>query len=659
MKKIFFAIAVIAAVFSISGCLEHYTPDVSAIPEGYGAVRLSFTQGAAKTAMPNVALDDLRFEYFLWRDSDFYQEQESIEQGEVLLLLPGRYDLTVTAFLKEDTGNIPVAEGGKIIEVAAGVENYITISLVPIAGRGNGTLELTITSDIYPDEVTVILKGLSYREDFIPYKIINADGTPNVFTVSSGYYLLRAALFNADSNTTAVRTEVVHIYQNLTTAASYEFAAREFISGSTDPGGNGFPATPTWVTATAESSTSTITVNWNPVSGANGYRIFFSTTAAGIYTLLAENLVATSYTHTGLTTGTTYYYTVAAYNDIGESAHSASVSATAGGTSIIFTVTFDANGGSGTIPVAQTVPAGSLIAPPYESGLTKTGYIFGGWYMDSAFTSQWNFATDTVNGNVTLYAKWILEELAFELITSDNAFPAGVNIGTYRVSAGTVTSSDVVIPDSYNGFPVTEIGNWAFQNQISLTSITIPNSVTYIGRNAFSGCTGLTKITIPDSVTIIGDQAFNGTSLTSIPIPDSVTSIGEGTFANIAGFISITIPESIMSIGRAAFQECTNLVSVTIPVGVMSIGEDAFNSCSNLTSIIIPATILEIGNYAFAGCNGLTSVTFDGDDIIPENFGDEVFPVAGGNGNILRTVFFAGGAGEYRRSSGGSDWVKQ
>ena len=59
----------------------------------------------------------------------------------------------------------------------------------------------------------------------------------------------------------------------------------------------------------------------------------------------------------------------------------------------------------------------------------------------------------------------------------------------------------------------------------------IPDSVTSIGESAFSECSSLTSINIPDSVTSIGDHAFSRcSSLTSITIPNSVTSIGENAF---------------------------------------------------------------------------------------------------------------------------------
>ena len=76
----------------------------------------------------------------------------------------------------------------------------------------------------------------------------------------------------------------------------------------------------------------------------------------------------------------------------------------------VYTVSFGANNGSGTVPVTQTVSAGSCINLPSGSGLTRSGnYIFGGWNTNSSGTG-----TDYDAGalylptdNVTLYARWI------------------------------------------------------------------------------------------------------------------------------------------------------------------------------------------------------------------------------------------------------------
>ena len=164
--------------------------------------------------------------------------------------------------------------------------------------------------------------------------------------------------------------------------------------------------------------------------------------------------------------------------------------------------------------------------------------------------------------------------------------------------------TSVTIPDS-----VTSIGEYAFYNCTSLTSVTIPNSVTSIGEYAFYNCTSLTSVAIPDSVTSIGDDAFsNCKSLTSVTIPDSVTSIGEYAFYNCRSLTSVTIPDSVTSIGDDAFSNCKSLTSVTIPDSVTSIGKWAFSECKSLTSVTIPDSVTSIGDAAFASCTSLTGI---------------------------------------------------
>ncbi len=81
-------------------------------------------------------------------------------------------------------------------------------------------------------------------------------------------------------------------------------------------------------------------------------------------------------------------------------------------------------------------------------------------------------------------------------------------------------------------YNVISIGDYAFINCSSLSSVTIPEGVTSIGFSAFQGCTGLTNVTIPNSMTSIGNFAFDGCSgLTSVSIPNSVTSIGKSPSA--------------------------------------------------------------------------------------------------------------------------------
>ena len=126
-------------------------------------------------------------------------------------------------------------------------------------------------------------------------------------------------------------------------------------------------------------------------------------------------------------------------------------------------------------------------------------------------------------------------------------------------------------------------------------------SVTSIGDKAFAECTSLTSITIPDGVASIGRYAFfDCTSLTSITIPDSVTSIGDGVFVSCTSLTSIMIPDSVTSIGVRAFVSCESLTSITIPAGVTSIGEEAFSWCSILTAVTFLGDAPEVGSDVYS-----------------------------------------------------------
>lgn len=75
--------------------------------------------------------------------------------------------------------------------------------------------------------------------------------------------------------------------------------------------------------------------------------------------------------------------------------------------SLIYTVTFQSNGGSAVAPI-NNIASGSTITRPADPVKTQDGQEldFIGWYKDAALTDDWNFTYDTVTGSITLYAKW-------------------------------------------------------------------------------------------------------------------------------------------------------------------------------------------------------------------------------------------------------------
>ena len=130
------------------------------------------------------------------------------------------------------------------------------------------------------------------------------------------------------------------------------------------------------------------------------------------------------------------------------------------------------------------------------------------------------------------------------------------------------------------GVGVTSIGNYAFYNGYSLTSLTISDSMTSIGENTFNSCYSLTSLTIPNSVTSIGTKAFNSCySLTNLTIPDSVTSIGNYAFGSCYGMaeyrLKPTTPPTLSNTN--AFNDISDDCIIYVPQGSLEAYQTATN----------------------------------------------------------------------------------
>ena len=71
---------------------------------------------------------------------------------------------------------------------------------------------------------------------------------------------------------------------------------------------------------------------------------------------------------------------------------------------LTFTVSFESNGGTAVSQITN-VRYDAKITKPTDP--VKAGFSFAGWYKESGLTNLWDFDTDTVTEDTTLYAKWI------------------------------------------------------------------------------------------------------------------------------------------------------------------------------------------------------------------------------------------------------------
>lgn len=178
--------------------------------------------------------------------------------------------------------------------------------------------------------------------------------------------------------------------------------------------------------------------------------------------------------------------------------------------------------------------------------------------------------------------------------------------GVVSVGYNTDYEGDLVIPSyvTYEDeqYPVTAIGDYAFNYDSTLTSVVFPETLKKIGNNAFADCSGLQSVEIPSGVTTLGEYAFAWTGLTSVVIPENVTEAGMNTFCYCYSLQSAQIPGSLTVIPYGMFSGCP-LETLTIGEGVEVIGEYSFADCTTLTEFSLPSTVKRIESQAFTRCN--------------------------------------------------------
>ncbi|GFN33018.1 extracellular catalytic domain type 1 short-chain-length polyhydroxyalkanoate depolymerase [Paenibacillus xylaniclasticus] len=210
------------------------------------------------------------------------------------------------------------------------------------------------------------------------------------------------------------------------------------------------PAAPLNLTATAGNAS--VMLNWSASSGATSYIVKRAVTSGGPYTTVATGVTATSYTNTGLTNGTTYYYVVSASNSAGESANSNQASATP---------TSSTQVQAPAAPTGLTATAGNAqVALSWNASSGATSYTVkraatsGGPYTDVAtgITATSYTNTDLTNGT-TYYYVVSASNAAGQSANSSQASavptgggssgPTGTLIAQYKLNNGNATDNQI------------------------------------------------------------------------------------------------------------------------------------------------------------------------------------------------------------------------
>jgi cellulose 1,4-beta-cellobiosidase len=257
------------------------------------------------------------------------------------------------------TGTVNLSVGSE-----SGFPSGITsggFSPVSIGGGGSSTLTMNTTTGAVPYALSLTITGISGNLTHTGSTTLlvtlappaSLTATPGNAQVSlswpasvgaSSYSVKRATVSGGPYVSVACPTATSYTDTGLGNGTTYYYVVSAVYTGGPDAGGASVdsseasatpqpvpPQPPTGLKATPGNAQ--VALSWNASSGASSYHVKRATVAGGPYTTVTSP-ISTSYTDTGLTNGTTYYYVVTAVNAAGESGNSSEVSATPQATSL-------------------------------------------------------------------------------------------------------------------------------------------------------------------------------------------------------------------------------------------------------------------------------------------------------------------------------------
>ena len=175
--------------------------------------------------------------------------------------------------------------------------------------------------------------------------------------------------------------------------------------------------------------------------------------------------------------------------------------------------------------------------------------------------------------------------------------------------AGIASLENVTLPSSMS-LAENYIGDEAFRDCVSLTSISFPSNLYQIDISVFQGCTSLASVSLPNTVQTIGANAFKDCpALLSLDLPKAIDFIGENAvpatvnyFGAYADWLKITGKQYLTGTVHLYFDDAASEITSFVVPSATSLPDYAFYNCKALSSVTLPEGLKTIGKYAFYGC---------------------------------------------------------
>ena len=189
--------------------------------------------------------------------------------------------------------------------------------------------------------------------------------------------------------------------------------------------------------------------------------------------------------------------------------------------------------------------------------------------------------------------------------------------GTIKITKCNLNDEEIIIPDTIDGYDVTNIDFLAFRRCSDVEKIVIGKNITSIGDGAFSNCTSLKMIVVSDENNsyLVKDNVLFNKDLTEIIcyptqksgskylMPHSVETIKMNSFSKCEYLEEIELSDNLKTISTSAFVGCEKLNSIIMSSKVEKIEQDAFNDCSKELCIYYNGSQKQWDNINIEGSN--------------------------------------------------------
>ena len=282
-----------------------------------------------------------------------------------------------------------------------------------------------------------------------------------------------------------------------------------------------------------------------------------------------------------------------------------------------YTVTFNANGGTGGITKTQNY--GTAIVAPM---VTREWFDFAGWQpvvaatvpaSNVTYVAQWWRWGDSISasemGGKTmseLYPDDYMHMTTVVLEEGITELPEGFFDGCANVEFVTWPSTllefgiddlppkiRAAVEGKYDEDGFLIYNNWIldYENR-SAAMVTIPEGIVGIGRGAFAEMFDLETVEMPESLRCIAKEAFKDSSwIQEFQFMSGLRYVGPMAFSGCSSLLWATFADGVGYIGTNAFENCWQMQSVRLPSSVTNIGANAFSGCGNIRGVTVPTQI--------------------------------------------------------------------